>query len=263
MKNLQLFRIQGILISCFFALNLNAQYQLDFESVTKSTYDTDTIVCNNIKWELTDVLIGNSSYDWKNGNASARLRGYGSSCITMVTDKADGAGTLTFQYCRYGTDSQVAWVAEYSTNGGTDWSQLGSEFTALTDGTVSTFSQSLNLSSGVRIRIRKVTNSGTSNKRLNIDDVVLTSYSEAISNCKEVENNLNCKLIITNNIVSFYSPENGKINIINLKGQSIFEGIILKNNTLSLSLGNFPRSIYILHFISDSGKTFNRKFAVN
>ncbi|HQO50413.1 MAG TPA: hypothetical protein PK939_08285, partial [Bacteroidales bacterium] len=171
-------------ISFVFALLLGisgfatAQYLVNFEGETevKTSYASGTVNLSGLDWDMTDALIGNSDSDWKNGLKSARLRGYGTSVMTMLADKADGLGTLTFSFRRYGTDAQVEWVVEYSTNAGANWTQLGAAFTAPASNDVTQFSETVNVTGNVRIRI-KATTAGTVNRRLNVDDIELTNYT--------------------------------------------------------------------------------------
>jgi hypothetical protein len=157
---------------------LSAQYIVGFEGAgeTKLAYASGSVTLSGTSWNLTEVLIGTDSADWKNGLRSARLRGYGTSAMTMLADKIGGIGAITFQYRRYGTDTQVDWKVEYSVNGGSSWIQTGSSFTASSSDTPQTFSSDLNLNGNVRLRIKRATESGTSNARLNIDDITLTDY---------------------------------------------------------------------------------------
>ena len=153
------------------------QYNVNFEDDSKAGYASGTVTLNGIDWNMTEALIGNQANDWKNGLNSARLRGYGTSAITMLQDKANGIGTISFDYRRYGTDSQVDWRVEYSTNSGSSWNQAGSSFTAPSNNTVQTFSATVNVTGPVRIRILRETISGSSNRRLNIDDISITDYT--------------------------------------------------------------------------------------
>src|SRR5690606_663812 len=95
---------------------------------------------------------------------------------TMLEDKADGLGEITFLYRRYGTDAQVDWRVEYSDDQGATWNQVGSDFTSPANDDVQMFSEEVNVEGAVRIRIIRATQSGTANRRLNIDDIQLTDY---------------------------------------------------------------------------------------
>lgn len=155
------------------------QYTVNFEgaSETKTAYASGTVSLSSINWDMTEALIGTDASDWKNGNRSARMRGYGTSSMTMLANKSTGAGIISFSYRRYGTDTQVDWRVEYSTNEGESWTQIGSDFTAPANDNVQSFSEVLNVTGNIRIRIKRATESGTSNRRLNIDDITITDYT--------------------------------------------------------------------------------------
>jgi hypothetical protein len=152
-----------------------AQYSTGFEDATKTAYASGNVILSGIEWNMTEVLIGNLADDWKVNTRSARLRGYGASVMAMNEDKADGAGIVTFQYRRYSADTQVEHIVEYSTNAGVNWVALGAPFTAPASNDVQTFSEALNIATPVRIRIRSTT-AGSSNRRLNIDELVITDF---------------------------------------------------------------------------------------
>ncbi|RBA27309.1 hypothetical protein DPN68_12850, partial [Flavobacterium tibetense] len=131
---------------------------------------------NGITWTGVEMIIPTTplAADWFNGVRSLRSRGYGASDITMTSDKTNGIGVISFDYRRYGTDGQTDHMVEYSTDGGTTWTQAGANF--LGTGTVQTFSTTLNITGNVRVRIRTVTALGTTNRRLNIDDLLITDF---------------------------------------------------------------------------------------
>ncbi len=157
-----------------------ADYIVDFEGAgeTKTGYASGNVTLSGLSWNLTEVLIGPvgaTDADWYNGTRAARFRGYGTSAITMNEDKQNGIGTISFLYRRYGSEGQVDWKVEYSTDNGVNWIQAGDDFTA--SEVVQTFSHTVNVTGGARIRIKRATESGTTNKRLNIDDITLTDYT--------------------------------------------------------------------------------------
>ena len=156
-----------------------AQYVVNFEGATetKSSYTAADISLSGLTWNLNEAVIGDLANDWKNGLRSGRLRGRNGSVMTMTQDKTTGVGSLSFSYRRYGTDtSQQPWAVEYSTNSGVSWVQSGLNITA-TD-IVQVFSSNLNISGNVRIRIRLTTTPGTTgDRRINIDDIILTDFA--------------------------------------------------------------------------------------
>ena len=172
----------GLAAVGMFAAAAMGQYAVDFEGAgeTKTSYASATVSLSGLNWDMTEALIGTTAgSDWFNGVRAARMRGYGTSAMTMLADVAGGVGTLSFSYRRYGTDAQVDWKVEYSTDGGTGWTQVGESFTAPASDDVQTFSESIDSSGNTRIRIKRATETGTSNARLNIDDISMTSGGPA------------------------------------------------------------------------------------
>ncbi len=151
-------------------------YFVDFEDGNKPSWASSDTTLNGIEWNMNEALVGNLDADWKNGEKSARLRGYDTSSMTMLEDKANGLGTLSFFYRCYGTEDQVDWKAEYSTDQGSSWIQIGDDFTH-TGSEVLEFNETVNVPGNVRIRIVRATDSGRQNRRLNIDDIFLSDYT--------------------------------------------------------------------------------------
>ena len=166
------------IISLFFTLQFFAQYTINFEGSgeNKDTYASADISLSGISWNLTDVLTTTTEpNDFKNGTRSARFRGYSTLIMSMNADKADGLGTISFQYRRYGTDTQIEYAVEYSNDGGATYELIGM-FTP--SATVATFSVAVNVAGNIRVRI--YANGGASNnRRMNIDDILMTNYIPA------------------------------------------------------------------------------------
>ena len=142
----------------------------DMELGVKTAYTTGNITLSTGSWTFNDALIGTSTSDKKNGTKSARLRNSGK--LTLLTDKTNGAGTITIKHAAYGTDASSTWQLWYSTNAGASFIQLGSTVTSVA-GSLATATFSANVSGNVRFEIRKI--SGGTN-RLNIDDVSISDY---------------------------------------------------------------------------------------
>ena len=169
---------QSVTLSGSVIISLPAEDYLvnfDGDGEEKTSYASGTVNLSGLNWDLTETVIGISTSDFLNGIRSARLRGYGSSSMTMLQDKAGGLGILSFQYRRYGTDAQVEWKVEYSIDAGSNWVQIGPAFTGTAD--VQTFTEMANVDGNVRIKISRTELTGTSNRRLNIDDILLTNYN--------------------------------------------------------------------------------------
>jgi len=153
-------------------------YVVDFEGVseTKTSYASGTVTLSGLDWDMTDALIGTAAADFKNGARSARMRGHGTSSMTMLESKPNGLGTLTFLYRRYGSEAQVSWVVQVSTDGGGAWSPVGAPFTAPATDDAQTFTAEVNAAGSVRVRIKREVEDGTVDRRLNIDDIKMSDF---------------------------------------------------------------------------------------
>jgi endonuclease G len=143
----------------------------NFESGTKTAYAAANVTLSSGSWNFNDALIGNLSTDRKNGSQSARIRNTGS--ITMNFNFADGASTVTVQHAAFSTDGSSTWELQVSTNGGSSYTKVGSTITTSST-TLQTATFTVNVAGNVRFAIVK-TGGGTN--RINIDDVVINSYS--------------------------------------------------------------------------------------
>ncbi|MFD1819042.1 hypothetical protein SAMN04515674_111145 [Pseudarcicella hirudinis] len=126
----------------------------------------DNVTLQGKSWNMYDALVGNLSADLKAGSWSARIRNTGK--ITMLFDVTTGISTVTIKHGTYGTDTPSTWGLWYSVNGGSTWTQSGSNIT--TSSTLQTQSFTISLTGNVRLEIRKL--SGSSN-RINIDDITI------------------------------------------------------------------------------------------
>jgi hypothetical protein len=142
-----------------------------FESGTKTAYAAADVTLSSGVWNLNDALIGNSTSDRKVGTQSARIRNSGK--LTMKFDKTTGAGIVTIQHAKYGTDANGTWQLWYSTNGGTSFTQSGATVTTSSTA-LSTASFTINIAGNVRIEIRK-TDAGTN--RINFDEITINDYT--------------------------------------------------------------------------------------
>jgi len=143
----------------------------DMELGVKTAYTTANITLSTGSWTFNDALIGNSTSDKKNGLNSARLRNVGK--LTLLTNKVNGAGTVTIKHAAYGTDASSTWQLWYSTNSGTSYTQSGATVTSVA-GALATATFTVNVSGDIRFEVRKI--SGGTN-RINIDDISISDYS--------------------------------------------------------------------------------------
>ena len=142
-----------------------------FETGTKTAYTTGSVTLGSGSWTLNDALIGNTTADPKTGTQSARVRNSG--LLSMDFDLTGGAGVVTVDHAKYGTDASTTWELWASTNSGSTYAKVGS--TVTTSGTaLSTASFTVNLAGTVRLQVRKT--DGTTN-RVNFDNITVQSYS--------------------------------------------------------------------------------------
>lgn len=149
-------------------INTWGQYTTGFEDATKGSYGSATVSLSSVNWNMTRALIGDLANDRKEGTKSARMQTTGTA--TMLADVAGGIGTFSLKHARFGSDASGSFKVEYSTNGGTNWVQIGTDITS-TSTTLTTFSQAVNVSGSVRIRITRLSDGD----RINIDDVSWTA----------------------------------------------------------------------------------------
>lgn len=197
-----------------YATETSAQYLVNFEGPgeTKTGYASGTVTLSGLQWNMTEALIGTDAADFKNGLRSTRIRGYGLSAITMLENKTNGIGTISFLYRRYGTDAQVDWKVEFSDDDGSTWTQIGSAFTAPASDVVQTFTEVVEVPGDIRVRIKRATESGTANRRLNIDDILITDYSGGTTTvATPTFNPPGGTYITTQNVVISTTTENASI----------------------------------------------------
>lgn len=165
--------------------NLREQYLVDFEGPgeTKTSYASGNVNLSGKDWNLDNALIGTADNDRKFGERSARLRHEDdlAATMTMLEDKANGLGTLSFYYARSGfsNDNQPAapvFVAEYSLDQGSSWTQIGNDINLDGIDQLTLFSQTVNVEGNVRVRFRSI--SGSDGRRFNIDDILLTDFGD-------------------------------------------------------------------------------------
>ena len=141
-----------------------------FETGTKTAYTSGTVALGSGAWTFNDALLGNTSADPKTGTQSARVRNSGT--LTMNFDLGSGAGVVTLDHARYGTDAASTWELWASTNGGSSFSKVGNTITSSSTA-LATASFTVNLAGSVRLQVRKT--DGSPN-RLNFDNLTVQTY---------------------------------------------------------------------------------------
>ena len=222
-----------------------ADYSVDFEGPgeTKAAYASGTVTLSGINWNMTEALIGTDPDDGINGARSARLRGYGTSVITMLQDKSDGIGTISFLYKRYKpTEPTIEWMVQFSTNNGSSWQQAGEIFSPTAD--LSTFSAEVNVTGNARIRILPAGQVSNTNRRMNIDDILITDY---VANSPSIT--------LTPNILSGFTYDQNH-------GPSTAQTYTLSAANLNPSSGNIDISASDAYEFSTTGSSYQSTLSI-
>lgn len=146
----------------------------------KSSYNSGTniVALNTGNWYLLQAILANTPVSDKYnvpGKQSIRMQqnlatsGY----VQMNFDVPDGASKVTVFYGKYATDARSSFRLEYSVNGGTTWTAVGSNITDMPDKANKQASWSVNITGPVRFRINKLGIGTSNNGRLCLDDFAI------------------------------------------------------------------------------------------
>ena len=134
---------------------------------TYQSYSTTSIQGHAFKWNTSDVGIWSGDAH-ANGTQSVRFGKTSSSYIAMAEDVADGASNISFYAANWGNnDAAPTLQVQYSTNGGSTWTNVG---TCSPTTTWKQYSFDLDVTGDVRFKIVQ-----TAGARLNIDDIAITT----------------------------------------------------------------------------------------
>jgi endonuclease G len=162
------------LLVCFFGLTAadsqTSNMTEGFEAGGKTSYAAANVALGSGQWYMSEALMGNLSTDRKTGAYSARIRDTG---FVRMNFNRTGAGTVSVQHAKFGTDANSSWELWQSTNSGGSWSKVGSTVNT-TSTTLQTASFNINTTSTIRFEIRKVAGGAS---RLNIDDIQITAVA--------------------------------------------------------------------------------------
>lgn len=156
-----------------------------FETGTKGSYASATVVLGTGSWTLGDTLIaksttnGGSTSDHFNGLQGARMQnaaaGTASGKITMGFDWSYGAQTVSIAIAQYNTDAAAPGTLGlwYSTNGGTDWTQVAGTVTPSST-SIETYTWTVNVNQPIRFELRRTDT--VSKGRICLDDIHIVGF---------------------------------------------------------------------------------------
>ena len=148
-----------------------------------------------------------------NGAQSCRFGKNANSYIEMSEDVSGGASKVTFYAANWSGDATPTLQLQYSTNGGSTWTNAG---TCSPSSTWKQYIFNLNVTGNVRFKILQ-----TAGSRLNIDDIAITSNAAPVTNPQ-----------IT-------APVNGStvdVGTIEAAGSSVSKTIMVKGSDLTKAL---------------------------
>ncbi len=164
-------------------------YATGFESAAKSSYAMGSVTVDGESWFFYEALIGSLSGDRKTGSQSVRIRAGG---FIHTEFSVQNPTRLSFDYGTYGTDIELTFHVQFSTNA-LSWHTLDTVISPAGSG-LHHFSYDIDLmtlrethgideNTEMYFRLHHVTripSSGTSNERLNIDNVHIDTYTDFV-----------------------------------------------------------------------------------
>lgn len=172
--------VADIVVSLSAEVNTLKSFYETFETGTKTAYAEAQVTCAAATWRMAQTLIGNLDNDNKNNDKAARMQVKSGveTILEMTEDKTDGCDTLSFYAGLFGSDTGVKLTTSYSTDGGMTWTTVADE-QSFTKGQWDRYTYHLGIEGLIRIRFQAT---GTSSKRLNIDDIQMDDYPATDNN---------------------------------------------------------------------------------
>ena len=155
-------------------------YICTFEDGTKTGYASGDVTLSNVVWNLTGILIGDSSSDLKIGIKSARLQyNPADGEETMTSQQAlltNGIASISLWYGPYGNHGTNApqMVLEVSDSLTGSWLEVGA-FDAAAVSNLTYYATDVYVGEPVYVRIRAV--NGVSGKSANLDNITIAPYT--------------------------------------------------------------------------------------
>ena len=137
-------------------------------------YTNGSYIGSASSWKFTNVGVGDDHVNDRNQPSgapfSARFGKTATSAVEMTQDKPRGAGSITYAIKKWDGDNDATVEIEYSTDGGTTWSEAEKVVLSSTKWTENT--TPVNVAGNVRVRFRQ-----TAGGRLNLGDVTISDYT--------------------------------------------------------------------------------------
>lgn len=204
--------------------------------VAKGAYASAEYQGSACLWNLTDVLTSSQDGvpEGSTGDYCARFKLSTSAAMTMLEDKEQGVGSVTFYAKRYGADAEAACAVEYSRDGGNTWTLAGNVTISATDWTL--YEVPVNQSGTMRLRVRP-----TAGKRFNLDDFAVSDYS--ISGLEAAIDYHSWDAFCRGGALVVSSKEAGKqVNVYSTDGVNLYSAMLGRGD-ISIAL---PTGLYLV-----------------
>lgn len=212
----------------------------DFELTGLQPYNTFEYTGSACKWSVVNAGLANRTGDKFNGNQSICTAKNGARSITMLSDKQDGAGVVTFLAAMFSSDSEATVELSYSVDHGSNWISVNS-FDISNKVQLEECKATVNISQPVRFRIVE-----TDGGRVNIDDVKITSYTSSVAN---VEGAAKWDAFCRSGQLYIETAEAADINIYTIDAREVYSATVSGETVV-----NLPAGYYIVVNGNDSRK---------
>lgn len=138
----------------------------DFEKGSKGSYAEAEVRCTAATWLMKDAMIGKDVQAEEVYSARIKSGGY----IEMKDDKTQGCDSLWFYAGNYNSDKGVLLTVSYSLDGGENWTAV------ITDQSLEgweRYGYEIKKEGSIRLKFEV---SGTSSKRINVDNIQMSDY---------------------------------------------------------------------------------------
>ena len=221
-----------------------------WEGCSSGGYWTQEVQGAAFKWYFSNAGLYARDNDHWNGSLGCCFGKNADSYIQMSQDVTDGASKLTFYAAKYGSDANPTIKIQYSTNGGSTWTDIA---TCTLSGTWKQYSYDLNVTGNVRFKFQQTTGS-----RLNIDDIAITSNSAPVTN-PQITAPANGSTVNVGNIAA---DGNQVSKIITVKGSDLTKalnvsvtgtGFSVSPSTISAASANAGTSVTVTYSSTTAG----------
>lgn len=181
-------QVEDIVVSLTGEVNNAKSFFENFESGSKGAYAEGEVECSACRWRMAQCLLGTGN-DRYNDFKSVRMQSK-SGIITefeMLEDKSGGCDSLSFYAGMYNTDTGVKLTVSYSLDAGKTWTDVVKEM-SFNKGEWKRYAYYLHVKGEIRLKFKCT---GTSGKRLNVDDIQMNDYQDlsSVNDIKYAANN--------------------------------------------------------------------------